>query len=275
LIALARLRLPSLIAVIHLPPLAGSPGASRGHPAAALEKAGARAVAEARLLTKAGFQAVVLENFGDVPFYKDSVPPETVASMAVIAAAVRQTVRCPIGINVLRNDARSALAIASVTDCEFIRVNVLSGVAAADQGILEGNAAFLLRERERLGAQPWIFADAQVKHARTLSSDDVGAQIRDLATRALADAAVVTGTATGKAAELSHVETASRAARDAEIPIFLGSGISRKNISHFRKLVDGVIISSDLRQGGRAGAPLDPARVREFAQAFKKAPARR
>lgn len=272
---MARSRLPSLIAVIHLPPLAGAPGASRLHPASVLEKAGTRAVAEARLLSKAGFQAVVLENFGDVPFYKDSVPPETIASMAVIAAAVRQAVSCPVGINVLRNDARAALAIASVTDCDFFRVNVLSGVAAADQGILEGNAAFILRERERLGARPLIFADAQVKHARTLSTDDVGGAIRDLATRSLADAAVVTGAATGKSAELAHVETASRAAREAGIPLFLGSGVSRKNVSQFKKLVDGVIISSDLRQGGRAGASLEPARVREFVKAFEKSPARR
>jgi membrane complex biogenesis BtpA family protein len=227
------------------------------------------------MLSKAGFHAVVLENFGDVPFYKDCVPPETVASMSVIAAAVRQAVRCPVGINVLRNDARSALAIASVTDCEFIRVNVLSGVAAADQGILEGNAAFLLRERERLGARPLIFADAQVKHARTLSNDDVGGAIHDLASRSMADAAVVTGAATGKAAELSHVEQASRAARDAGIPLYLGSGVSRKNVAQFRKLVDGVIISSDLRQGGRAGAPLDAARVRDFVKSFEKAPSRR
>src|SRR5579885_2498212 len=98
---MAHSRLPALIGVIHLPPLAGAPGAARAHPASVLEKAGTRAVGEARLLAKAGFQAVVLENFGDVPFYKDCVPPETIASMAVIAAAVRQAVSCPIGINVL------------------------------------------------------------------------------------------------------------------------------------------------------------------------------
>ncbi|HUP56883.1 MAG TPA: BtpA/SgcQ family protein [Bdellovibrionota bacterium] len=272
---MARSRLPGLIAVIHLPPLAGSPRASREHPSTALEKAGLRAVAEARALEKAGFEGLVLENFGDVPFFKDQVPPETVASMAVIAAAVRQAVKVPIGINVLRNDARAALAIASVTDCQFLRVNVLSGLVAADQGLIEGDAAGLLRERERLGARPWIFADAQVKHARTLSPDDIGGVIHDLASRSGADAAVVTGAATGKAAELPHVEAASAAARKAGIPLFLGSGVSRENIARFRRLVDGVIISSDLRQSGRAGAGLDAVRVREFVKAFEKAPTNR
>src|SRR4051812_27201819 len=164
--------------------------------------------------------------------------------MAVIAAAVRQAVKLPIGINVLRNDGRAGLAIASVTDCEFIRVNVLSGLVAADQGLIEGCAAELLRERERLGARPWIFADAQVKHARTLSPDDVAGTIHDLATRSGADAVVVTGTATGRAAEISHVERASAAAKSAGIPLYLGSGVSRENVKDYRRLVDGVIISS-------------------------------
>ena len=128
---------------------------------------------EARLLERAGFEGLVVENFGDVPFYKDRVPPETIASMAVIAAAVKEAVRIPVGINVLRNDARAGLAIAASVDCAFFRVNVLSGLVAADQGLIEGSAAELLRERERLGARPAIFADVLVKHAATLSTNDV------------------------------------------------------------------------------------------------------
>src|SRR4029079_5487495 len=125
--------LPSLIGVIHLPALAGAPGSS--DPADALQRAGLQAVKEAQILVKAGFDGLILENFGDVPFYKTQVPPETIASMSVIAAAVREAARkVSLGINVLRNDARAAMAIAAVTGCDFIRVNVLSGVSATDQG---------------------------------------------------------------------------------------------------------------------------------------------
>jgi membrane complex biogenesis BtpA family protein len=268
---MARPRFPALIGVIHLPPLAGAPKAGGAHPATLLEKAGLRAVAEAKILDREGFDGIVLENFGDAPFYKDSVPPETIACMSVIAGAIRQVTRASVGINVLRNDARAALAIASVTDCEFIRVNVLSGLVAADQGLIEGNAAFLLRERERLGARPWIFADALVKHAKTLSSDSVGTVIHDLASRSGADAVVASGAATGRAAELSHVQAAARAARSVKVPLYLGSGVTRENIVEFRPWIEGVIVSSDLRQGGRAGAPLEASRVRQFSRAFAAA----
>jgi predicted TIM-barrel enzyme len=35
------------------------------------------------------------------------------------------------------------------------------------------------------------------------------------------------------------------------------------------ELVDGVIVGSDLREGGRAGAPIEPGRVRAFVRAAR------
>ena len=88
-------KLPALIAVIHLPPLAGTPSlfGAPADAAASLQAAGLRAVQEAQELVKAGFEGLIIENFGDAPFYKTQVPPETIASLAIIAAAVREAVR--------------------------------------------------------------------------------------------------------------------------------------------------------------------------------------
>jgi membrane complex biogenesis BtpA family protein len=265
--------MPSLIGVIHLPPLPGTPrrGAALESPSALLQRAGQSALREAVLLSRAGFDAIILENFGDVPFYKDRVPPETVASMAVLAAAIREVTKLPIGINVLRNDGFSALAIAAVTGCDFIRVNVLNGVSATDQGLIEGRAAELLREKERLGADIAIFGDAHVKHAKTLSSDDLEIAIEDVGLRALADAVIVTGATTGRVIDLAELERASRICREKRIPLFIGSGTSAKNISQIRPFVDGVIVGSAVRRNGKAGQPLDPGRLKEYVKAFRSA----
>jgi len=67
--------LPKLVGVIHLPPLAGSPGAHHHHPADALQMAGFQAVREAETFAKSGFDGVVIENFGDAPFFKSQVTP--------------------------------------------------------------------------------------------------------------------------------------------------------------------------------------------------------
>ncbi len=267
--------IPGLIGVLHLPALAGAPGARGLSPSEALARAGLQAVAEAKALAQAGFEGLILENFGDSPFLKGPVGPETVASLAVIAAAVREAVRVPIGINVLRNDGPSALAIAAVTGCDFIRVNVLSGVAATDQGLIEGEAARLARERDRLEAQVSILADAHVKHAQSLSSRDIELAVEELGLRALADGVIVTGATTGRPVDAEALRRAGQAARHHGIPLWIGSGATRETLPGLLEWANGIIVGSAIRKGGRAGAPLDLARLKAFVKDYRAASRRR
>lgn len=258
-------KLPRRIGVIHLPPLPGSPGAARLDPASALSRAGLWAVKEAKALQSAGFEGIIIENFGDAPFYKTKVPSETIAAFSVIAAAVRETVRIPIGINVLRNDANAALSIAAVTGAEFIRVNVLSGVTATDQGLIEGDAAGLIRERLRLNASHIaILADVHVKHGQSLSSESLALAIEETAGRGGADAVIVTGTTTGRAPIRGDLELAFTAAKHCGVPLYVGSGLDARNIADLPDRSIGLIVGSALRRGNRAGAPLESRRMREF-----------
>lgn len=263
-------KLPKLIGVIHLPPLAGAPGSVDLHPADALQSAGILAVKEAQSLVKLGFDGIILENFGDAPFYKTQVPPETIACLSVIAAAIRETIHVSIGINVLRNDGRAALAIASVTGCDFVRINILSGLSATDQGLVEGEASFLIRERNRLGANISIFADIHVKHALSLSSEDLGLAIEEMKNRALADAVIITGKTTGRMAEISQIQIASEVSQKNKIPLYLGSGATHTKIKEVKPWVDGFIVGSALRKEGQAGAPLDLKRARDFVKEYSK-----
>src|SRR4051794_18696220 len=97
-------KLPALIAALPLTPFGGTPAARGRHPADALRAAGLRAVTEARTLARLGFGGILLENFGDAPFAFGPVPRETIAAYSVVAAAVRESVRIPLGIRVLGND---------------------------------------------------------------------------------------------------------------------------------------------------------------------------
>ena len=101
--------LPRFVGVLHLPPLPGGPRPSPG-----LQACVKSAVEDAKALVNGGAEAAILENFGDAPFTAGRVEACTVAYMTHVALAVRDA--CPtltLGINVLRNDGRSALAIAS------------------------------------------------------------------------------------------------------------------------------------------------------------------
>jgi len=226
-----------------------------------------RAVTEARLLATAGFDGLIIENFGDIPFHKSHVPPITIAALTALAGAVVASVRVPVGVNVLRNDAHAALAIAAATGATFIRVNVLSGVMATDQGLIEGDAAGLLRERARITADIAILADVHVKHARPLASSDIELAIEETALRAGASGVIITGATTGRAVDPFDFEKAALAANACGVPLYVGSGATAENISSLMKRAHGVIVSSALRVGGRAGAAIDPARIRRFLKA--------
>ncbi len=264
---------PGLCAVVHLPPLPGSFRGMRSRHSAheLLREAGQWAVSEAHAFAEMGFDSVILENFGDVPFARDRVDASTVAAMAVIAGAVREGVKIPVGINVLRNDARSALAIAAVTGCDFIRVNVLSGVAATDQGWIEGDAPTLLRDRENLAPSVRILADVWVKHARQFSSDTIGQAIEETALRAGADGVIVTGSSTGRIADQARILEAASTCAEHKIPLVLGSGVSAANMESIPPgVLSGVIVGSDLRTDGRAGARIDPKRAARWLALARK-----
>jgi membrane complex biogenesis BtpA family protein len=266
-------KFPNLIGVIHLSPLSGSPGAGKSPSSIVLAKALSRAKEEAKVLAQNGFDGMILENFGDIPFYKNSVPPETVASLAIIAASIRESApRVKLGINVLRNDAKSALAIAAVTGADFIRINVLSGVSATDQGIIEGEAAGILRERLRLNAENvLILADVHVKHAQSLSSNDISLAIEEVSGRGGADAVIISGSTTGRAPLDAKLLDAVHAAKVCGIPLYIGSGATIDSLPKLAKHSVKVIVGSALRKNGKAGADLQLQKVKDFSRAFAKA----
>ena len=264
------MKLPFNIGVIHLGALPGSPGVFGKKPAIALDAVLKTAVKEAKILERMGFDGIIIENFGDAPFYKERVNPETIAAMSIIASAIRVETKSQLGINVLRNDAFSALAIAATTGADFIRINVLSGVVATDQGLIEGRAAELIREKQRLGASGvGILADVHVKHAKTLSSDDIAIAIEEVAGRGGADGVIVTGSTTGRAPDPELLQDAMNSAKHSGVPLFIGSGMTPERLASMKIGGIRMIVGSTLRKGGRAGAPLDRVRMGSYMKAWE------
>src|SRR5206468_10482953 len=167
-----------------------------------------------------------IENFGDVPFFPGRVPAGVVAYMTAVAGEVRRAVPdLPLGINVLRNDGLSALAVADAVGASFIRINVLCGARVTDQGVIQGIGHDLLRDRADLRAtNVKIFADVDVKHSAPLAERPLVDEVDDTLERGLADALVVSGAGTGKPTDLGKVKAVKAAA--GESPVFIGSGIA-------------------------------------------------
>lgn len=252
-----------LIGVVHLGPLPGSPR-WQGDMAGNIKKA----VADARAYEQGGASAVFIENFGDVPFTKATVGPETVAAMATLGCAVRAAIKIPIGFNVLRNDARAALALCAACDGDFIRVNIHTGAMLTDQGLIEGNAYDTLRYRKAICPDAQVFADVHVKHAVPMGNWTIEDSAKDTVERGLADALIVSGTGTGVAVNLDDLRRVRAACPEARI--LLGSGVTLANAADFLQLADGFIVGSSLKRGGKLANPVDPKRVAALARAMKK-----
>ncbi|BDA72837.1 Photosystem I assembly BtpA [Rivularia sp. IAM M-261] len=226
-----------------------------------------RAEREAAALASGGVDGIIVENFFDAPFTKNQVDPAVVSAITVVVQRIQNLVTQPIGLNVLRNDGKSAMAIASCVHAQFIRVNVLTGVMATDQGLIEGEAHQLLRYRRELGSDVKILADVLVKHARPLSSPNLTVAVKDTIERGLADAVILSGWATGSPPSLEDLELASAAADGT--PVFIGSGASVDNIATLMQAADGVIVSSSLKRQGRIEQTIDPNRVATFVEAAR------
>lgn len=252
-----------IIGVVHLLPLPTSPrwGGS-------LKAVIDRAEQEVTALASGGVDGVIVENFFDAPFTKNQVDPAVVSAMTLIIQRLMNLVTLPIGINVLRNDAHSAMAIATCVRAQFIRVNVLTGVMATDQGLIEGQAHQLLRYRRELGSDVKILADVLVKHARPLGSPNLTTAVCETIERGLADGVILSGWATGSPPPLEDLELASAAAKGT--PVFIGSGANWENISTLMQAADGVIVSSSLKRRGQIEQPIDPIRVSQFVEAARR-----
>jgi uncharacterized protein len=252
-----------IIGVVHLLPLPTSPRWG-GNLKVVID----RAEQEAAALASGGVDGIIVENFFDAPFTKNQVEPAVVSAMTIVVQRIQNLVMPPIGLNVLRNDGKSALAIASCVGAQFIRVNVLTGVMATDQGLIEGEAHQLLRYRRELGSDVKIFADVLVKHARPLSSPNLTVAVKDTIERGLADAVILSGWATGSPPDLQDLELASAAANGT--PVFIGSGASLDNIATLMQAADGAIVSSSLKRQGKIEQPIDPNRVSQFVEAARQ-----
>ena len=259
----------ALFGMVHLRALPGAPLF------ASLDEVIDAALTDVRALAEGGVDGYVVENFGDRPFFKNRVPAETIAAMTRVIAELARAVPLPFGVNVLRNDARAALAVAAATGAAFIRVNVHAGVFAADQGILEGEAAETMRLRAALCPNVLVFADHMVKHAAPLGAPgDPQIEVqsaRDLRLRALADAIVSSGAETGAPADPARLRRLREALPDT--PLVVGSGLTAENAAQFAD-ADAAIAGTSLKRGGAVDAPVDRERVARLAAAVRSLGAR-
>jgi membrane complex biogenesis BtpA family protein len=255
---------PRIVGVIHLPALPGTP---RGGNADDFARVLSFARRDAAAWAAGGADALMVENFHDVPFHKGSVGPETVAAMTLAVAAVMEESSLPTGVNVLRNDVEAAAAIAALTGASFIRANVYVGAAVTDQGLIEGRADTVQALIKRLDAPIAVWADVDVKHAAQLAPRSLRELAEDAVKRGLASALIVTGAGTGHPTSLDDVR-AVRAAMPGT-PIYVGSGANAETLPALLEVADGAIIGSAAKENADPANPVNVNLVKALTEAAR------
>ena len=252
----------SLVGMVHLLPLPGSPG-WQGDMVAVVDAARR----DAERLLEGGCDALLVENMGDLPYLRGHVRPETVAAMA-LATGVVVAMGAPTGVQVLAGANREALGVAVASGASFLRVEGLAYAHVADEGWLDACAGELLRARRGLGAAIAIWADVRKKHASHSVTGDLS--LVDVAKGTAfngADALVITGASTGETTDPRDVE----AAREAGLPVVVGSGVTERDAGLLAGIADALIVGSWLKQGGDWRRPVAVDRVRRLREVMDAA----
>jgi uncharacterized protein len=252
-----------IVGMVHLQPLPGSPG-WRGSFQQVLDAA----LRDAETLAAGGVDGIVVENYGDIPFYPEHVPAITIAALTAAVLDVTRAVDIPVGVNVLRNDAAAALGIAAATGASFIRVNVHTGAMLTDQGWIAGAAQQTIRVRSMLGCEVAVFADVFVKHATPPAGLTIEDAALDTWERGLADALIVSGSGTGRPTSVTDVERVKAAVPDAKV--WIGSGVTSSNVTDLFRFADGAIVGSSLKPDGRTELPVALDRVKHLIDVVEK-----
>ena len=244
--------------MIHVPALPGTPAHQLS--SAAIIK---QVVKEAKLYAKAGVDALMIENMHDTPYLKNKVGPEIVAMMTVIAHEIKKVVALPLGIQILAAANQSALAVAKAASLDFIRAEGFVFGHVADEGYIDANAGELLRYRKLIGATDIaIFTDLKKKHSAHAVTADVDiVETAKAAAFFRSDGLIITGTATGHAADLEEIKAV---AKSTNLPVFVGSGVNLDNIADYLKICDGLIIGSYFKEKSYWENPISPTKVKAF-----------
>ncbi len=252
-----------VIGMIHLLPLPGT----EDYDGKGLNIILDRALEEGRTLAAGGIDAILLQNTGDLP-PSECGADETVAYMSVIGAALRREINAPLGVNILANGARSALAVAHAIDAAFVRIKVYIGAVVGTEGILQGASRQALEFRRKVGAEHIaIAADVYDRTSAPVGEMPLGVAA-DLAWRiGHADALVVTGYSVDDT--LARLREVKQLLPDAIV--YAGGGATAENIGQFLATCDGVIVGSSIKDTGHFVGQVHTARLARFMEAAHNA----
>ncbi len=247
-----------IVGMVHVDALPGTPK-YKGD----INKIISNAISEAKIYLDAGINSIAIENMNDVPYLNRTVGPEIISMMSIIAYEVKNKTNLPIGLQILAGANKAALAAAKSAGIDFIRTEGFVFAHVADEGIINSDAGELLRYRKIIDAENiLIFTDIKKKHSsHSITADVTMEETAKAAEFFLSDGLILTGSSTGKEADLNEIKAVKKAST---LPVIIGSGITEKNVENYLPFCDAMIVGSYFKKNGKWENMVDGKRVKSF-----------
>jgi predicted TIM-barrel enzyme len=147
----------------------------------------------------------------------------------------------------MSHGGREPLAIAQAIGAQFVRLKVYVGVMVKPEGLLQGCAHEAIQYRAQLGAQDIaILADVYDHTGSPLGRVPLADEARSAATFGRADGLILTGQSFAETLEM----IAEVRQEKLPVPLFIGGGVSEKNVGQALRAADGLIVSTAFKPVG-------------------------
>lgn len=246
-----------IVAMIHFPPLPGTPLYDADGGMAKIIDSAARDIAA---LQAGGVDAVMFGNEGDRP-YVLKASPVTLAAFGFAVGELKRAISVPFGVNYLW-DPVASVALGVASGARFVR-EIFTGVYDSDMGLWAPDAAGALKLRtDTRRADMKVLYNINAEFASPVGTRTLAQRAKSAVFASLADVVLVSGPMTGEAVELSNLREAKGAVPGT--PVFANTGVNIDNVAEILSIGDGAIVGTHFKVGGDTWSPVDGDRVKRF-----------
>lgn len=241
--------------MIQTPPLPGS----FQHSGQCLNEIIDYVLQQAQILSDCGFDAIILQNMGDMPV-KQQTRPEVIAYFSIIAKEIKSNFS-DLVLGILINwDGIASLAVAHAANADFVRVeHAYTGVEVTSTGLITAQCCEITEMKKRLNTILPIFADVYEPHAVPLGAKPIEDAAWESVHEAFADGLFISGKSANESIDM--IKRARTKVPDSTI--FLGGGATEENILQLLKYYDGICVAKWIKNGSLKN-PIDPERAKRF-----------
>ncbi|MFC9931847.1 BtpA/SgcQ family protein [Streptomyces sp. NPDC127190] len=250
----------TVIGMIHLQPLPGTPFHEEGTFRDILETA----VASARALADGGADGCLIQTADRVYTVEDVSDPARTVAMGLITDAVVRAVADTsgflVGVQIMRNAISASLAVAKVSGAHFVRATALVGMTLSPHGMVTPDPLAVAEYRKRISAGAvGVIADVDSMHFRWFGGEKSTGEVARAARGVGADAVTLADPDEARALEL--IASVRRAAPG--LPVVLAGHTDHDNAARLLAEADGAFVGTCLEKGGWGGR-IDVDRVRAY-----------